>query len=116
MSLHDEITAFTPGMFWSNEHASGYSRAIADVAELATKADAEISRLIGENAVLRDLLRDVLSLIRDIECDCLSQAEMDNLHDRIASAINGHDVDMPSDGAIYSAASSRANPDADAIL
>lgn len=74
----------------------------------------DAQRLAGENAVLRDLLRDALSLIRNIECGCWIPEGMDNLRVRIDGAINGQGRYIPSDGQIYAETSRRADPKAHA--
>lgn len=90
-----------------------YRLAAEDVA-LAIKADAEIARLTGENAVLRDLLRycwNVLDLCYGERAE--HSVVLENLQNRIVRAINGHGAEV-SDGQIYEAASRRANPKAHA--
>lgn len=72
----------------------------------------DAQRLTGENAVLRGLLQDVLSLIRNIECGCWSPEGTDNLRVRIEGALNGQGRYVPSDGQIYAETSRRANPEA----
>lgn len=76
----------------------------------------DAQRLTGENAVLRGLLQDVLSLIRNIECGCWSPEGTDNLRVRIEGALNGQGRYVPSDGQIYAETSRRADPEAHAVL
>ncbi len=87
-----------------------------EVAALTIK----ITRLTGENAVLRDLLRDALAVVCTIDGE--NDDEVASLYDLTVSmreAINGQYVDLVSevsDGEIYEATSRRANPEAHAEL
>ncbi len=78
----------------------------------ANLANAEIARLTGETAVLRDLLRDALAVVCTIDGE--NDDEVASLYDLTVSmreAINGHDAGLLSDGEIYEAASRRLAPE-----
>ncbi len=87
MSLHDEILAIRGD---TEDNSASYALGLCDAkqeaAALAIKADAEIARLTGENAVLRDLLRACAA--------CWSQQGIEHLRGRITAALNGQDGDL----------------------
>lgn len=113
MSLHDEILAIRGD---SEDNSARYALGLCDAkqaaAALAIKADAEIARLTGENAVLRDLLRRVMATIEVVEVeDGIRSEPVIALLDRVNAVLNGQDGGRPSDGEIYAAVSRRAAPE-----
>lgn len=87
-------------------HCLGCAMAEADTMR------AEIARLTGENAVLRDLLRDCLPVLETVSDDDGEDWMIAmSLTAHIKAALDGQDGDLFSDGAIYAAASRRAAPE-----
>ncbi len=70
-------------------------------------------RIAGEDAVLRDLLRDCLPVLETVSDDDGEDWMIAiTLKTRIKVGLDGHDADMLSDGQIYAETSRRANPEA----
>lgn len=93
MSLHNEI--MTLGIAYighgiSASYARGFNDAKQRAAQLAIKADAEIASLTGENAVLRDLLRDSLPIIESVGDGDRQWSVAERIEPLIKAAIYGH--------------------------